>query len=75
MLLAKSISAFIDIILGILSIGYVLQAGIRSLEVCAHSLERVIQKVTHPAEPLELLSVEIQTMLISAGQDTSYSVT
>ena len=74
MLFSQCVAAFIDIVLRILSIGDVLEACIWSLQVVCHRLERVIEQVAHSAEPLELLLVERQSVLISSGQYAADSV-
>lgn len=74
MLLAESVAAFIDIVLGILGIGNVLQAGIGDFQVRRHCLERIVDDIAHASETLQLLFIERQAVLITACKNTSHSI-
>ena len=68
MLLAEGVAVLVQVVLGVIGIGDVLERIVRSLHVLYHCLEGDIKKVAHPAETLELLLVEGLAVLIPAGQ-------
>ena len=67
MLLAEGVAVLVQVVLGVIGIGDVLERIVRSLHVLYHCLEGYIKKVAHPAETLELLLVESLAVLVPAG--------